>query len=420
MKIKKYLLIMFFVLISSTLFAQVQVGDGVLKLETLYFYNFEIFYLADFDFNNGMNSPNIFGYSLSYTPNDPISGTPISIKIEFEMIADVPSLGLENKRIFYVLTRAFDFKGEVKITSQDLDMNMDNIYYVTGEPVTGLGADETDIMPEEEFAGIQQTVMGTGKLPAGYYTVRFCTLNEDNTMLLSEYQTIAVSNPTTLDHVSPGGALGDGLQIYTTFPVFLWESPESMWNVDNCPECGYYIRVSEFKPEHSSVEDALSDDANLPYPDDGGYYKLPIVPVVSFGTTQLVTAENSFQYPLTGAKPLEWGKTYVGHEKKIYPTTSGAETVEGDIFAFTIPSMGGEETEGTTGGTEGANQYLQLLEQILGSDTYNQLFTGQLNGYLPTGVVILNGTQQLTLDQLSVLIGQFLAGEFTIQTITIE
>ncbi|MBL7134961.1 MAG: hypothetical protein ISS81_00015 [Candidatus Marinimicrobia bacterium] len=420
MKIRKYLLIMFFVLISSTLFAQV--GDGVLKLETNYFYNFEIFYLADFNFNDGSLSPNIFGYSLSYTPNDPVSGTPISIKIEFEMIADVPSLGLENRRIFYVLTRAFDFKGEVKITSQDLDMNMDNIYYVTGEPVTGLGADETDIMPEEEFAGIQQTVMGTGKLPAGGYTFRLGILNEDNTMLLSEYQTIAVSNPTTLDLVSPGGALEDGLEIYTTFPVFLWESPESMWNNDNCPECGYYIRVAEYNSAtHSSVEDALSDDASLPYPDDGDYYRLPIVPVVSFGTTQLFTAENSFQYPLTGAKPLEWGIPYVYHVKKIYPTTSGAETVESDIYAFYIPSMGGEETEGgTEGGTGGANQYLELLEQILGSDTFNQLFTGQLNGYLPTGVVILNGTQPLTLDQLSVLVGQFLAGDITIQTITIE
>jgi len=426
MKIKSNLLKLlsvFLVLISFNLFAQVE--NGNLELRTNYFYNFEIFYLADFDFNNGMNNPDIFEYQLSYTPNDgdgtPGSGTPITIKIEFEMIADVPSLGLDNRRIFYVLTKPFDFNGEVKISSRDLDMNMDNIYYERGEPVTGLGADETDIMPEGEFEGIKQSVMATGKLPAGSYIFRFGILGLDNNVLYREHQAITVSNPTTLNIVSPGGALEDGFEVYTLFPLFQWESPDFMWNEDNCPECGYFIRVAEYNSTiHSSIEEALTDISNLPYPDYGGYFRLPIVPVVSFGTTQLYTTDNSFQYPLTGAKPLENGKTYVWQIKKRYPTTSGVETVDSDIFAFTIPSLGGEETGGeTTGGTGGANQYLELLGQILDPDTYNQLFSGQLNGYLPTGVVTLNDTQ-LTQDQLSMLVGQFLSGQFTIQSITVE
>lgn len=411
MKIKTNLLIILLLCLVSNLKAQIPDLDLTLN----YFNNYEIFYITDFDFDNAANNPDLFSYTLSYNPLS--DNATIEITIEFEMIAIVPSLFDGTKQIFYVLTQFFEIKkGSITLTSRDIDMNMQSINYDDGTAVPGLRIDDSIFMDPDEFASMQQIVMASGRLPGGNY-IFYLKITDKDGNIESIIQGIEVSNPTTLDLVSPGGALEDGLQIYTTFPVFLWESPESMWNDDNCPECGNYIRVAEYNSTiHSSVEDALSDDASLPYPDDGEYYKLPIVPV----GMQLYTAENSFQYPLTGAKPLDWGKTYVWQTKKIYPTTSGAETVEGDIFAFTIPSRGGEETEGTTGGTEGANQYLQLLEQILGSDTYNQLFTGQLNGYLPTGVVILNGTQQLTLDQLSVLIGQFLAGEFTIQTITIE
>jgi hypothetical protein len=45
---------------------------------------------------------------------------------------------------------------------------------------------------------------------------------------------------------------------------------------------------------------------------------------------------------------------------------------------------------------------------------------GQLYGYIPTGTVTLNNSQSLTLDQLIALVGQFMTGQISIKSITIE
>ena len=61
-------ILLFIILLISILSAQNV--DGFLDLITNYFYNFEVYYLLDFDFNNGRNNPDMFSYSLSYTPAD--------------------------------------------------------------------------------------------------------------------------------------------------------------------------------------------------------------------------------------------------------------------------------------------------------------------------------------------------------------
>lgn len=412
-----------FLLMAVCVVAQVPVGDGVLELRTNYFYNYETLYLLDFDFDNGINNPDIFSYTMSYTPGE--KDEPVSIRIEFEMTADVPSLGLEQRQIFYVLSKPFSFKGSITMTTRDVDMNLDNIYYDNGELVEGLSVDESDFIPEAEFAAIQQVVMGSGKLPAGTYTFRF-KVDPEMGSPIEQTNIIAVTNPATLDLVSPGGSLDEEIEMYTTYPVFQWESQDFMWNSGVCGDCGYDIRVAEYDPAiHSSVEEALSDNANLPFPDDGGYFDLSDYDVsfkmlvASVGVTDIYTSATTFQYPLTGVKPLEEGKTYVWQIIETFPTTSGPERVDSDIFAFTIPAMGAGVTASAAGGA-GTNAVLQMLEQLLGSDTYNQLFTGELTGYFPTGVILLNDTQQLTQEEFTVLLGQFVSGVISVQSINVE
>lgn len=393
---------------------------GVLTLSTLYFNNFEVFYIGDFDFNNGRNNPDIFEYALSYVPPDgdgtPGSGTGINISIEFEMVANVPSLGLDHRRIFYVKTRPAILNGEVRLSTKDLDLNVNEIYYTDGR-LFDVSTESSEFMPESEFQALQSTVMAFGKLPAGDYIFNLVIDPVDATTQspLSERNVVSVGNPSNLDLVAPGGRLDDQLEIYTMYPWFQWESSDFMWTGSNCPQCGYFIRISEYNPAiHSSVDEALNDLSNLPYPDNHQFYRLDAQIVAA--AANLYTAETSFQYPFSDAKPLEDGKTYVWQVKKVYPTTSGSEMVESDIFAFSIPEMGGEG--GTT--TGGINIWLQMLEQMLDSDTYNQLFSGELTGYTPTGIVTLNETQQLTQDQLSAIIGQLLAGQIAIQSIAVE
>ncbi|PIS27221.1 MAG: hypothetical protein COT43_11695 [Candidatus Marinimicrobia bacterium CG08_land_8_20_14_0_20_45_22] len=413
---KKKNLLFAVVFLASALSLNAQQAQGTLDLKTNYFYNMETFYLLDFDFNNGRNSPDFFSYSLSYQPNDPVNGAPIKICIEFEMSADVPSLNLTNRRVFYIKTQPFDFKGEVTISSQDLDMNMKNIYYTDGRPLTGIRIDDSDFLPESDMKRIQTMIYTFGKLPSGNYMFDFSILNENGEMLKNQSQTVSIANPATLDLVSPGGALEDNFEISTLYPVFQWESIDFMWSPANCSECGYYIRVTEYnQSRHSSIEEAMNDRANLPYPDNGRFFKLPSIFVPNAGAADLYTADNTFQFPLTGAKSLESGKTYVWQVQKSYPTTSGPETVESPIFVFKTTATG------ASGGISNAAQYLQLLEQLVDPSLLQSLLTGELNGYSPTGVVTLNNSQQLTFDQLSALVTQALTGKITIKPpITIE
>jgi len=405
------------ILVSPPVFGQ----TGQLTLSTIYFNNFEVFYIGDFDFNNGRNNPDIFEYSLSYFPSDynghSNSGTGINITVEFEMKANVPSLGLDNRRIFYVKTRPVNLSGEVRLSTKDLDLNVDEIYYTDGGPFD-VHTESSEFMPESEFQALQSTVLAFGKLPAGDYIFNLVIDPVDATTQspLSERNVVSVGNPSNLELVAPGGRLEDQLEIYNLYPWFQWESGDFMWTGSNCPECGYFIRISEYDPAiHSSVDEALNDLSNLPYPDNNQFYKLESTSVAAMA--DLYTAETSFQYPFSDAKPLESGKTYVWQVKKTYPTTSGPETIESDIYAFTIPEMG---EEGGTTQAGGINIWLQMLEQMLDADTYNLLFTGELIGYTPTGIVTLNETQQLTQDQLSAIIAQLLAGQITIQSVGVE
>jgi len=415
------LLACIFIFALSPLSAQ----TGVLTLKTNYFNNFEVFYITDFDFNVGMNNPDIFEYQLIYNPSDgdgtPGSGTPINISMTFEMIANIPSLGLENRRIIYLKTLPFSFNGEVSISTRNIDMNMSGIFYDDGREVTGIHKDEFDFMPAEEFTNLQTAILSGAKLPAGEYIFDFTVEPEGviGIATVSQHMVVSVANPSTLDLVAPGGDLEDNIEIYSLYPLFQWGSIDFMWTGANCPECGYSIRVSEYNPMlHSSIDEALSDRSNLPYPDLGLFYQLPAEIVA--GAADLYTAENSFQFPFTDAKPLEEGKTYVWQVHKTFPTTSGPETVESGIFVFTLPAMGGEEESGGTTQSGGSSVYLQILEQMIDADTFNQFFSGELEGYLPTGVVTLNDTQQLTQDQLSAIAGQLLAGQITIKSIGIE
>jgi hypothetical protein len=226
-------------LLISAVFAQ---SSGTLTLTTDYFYNFEVYYLLDFDFNNGRNNPDMFSYTLSYAANDGV--TPIKIKIEFEWIANIPAMNISNKQILYAITKPFDFLGEITLTTKDIDQNMRNIYYNDGRQVN-ISVDHL----EQQLESLQTIILQTGgKLPAGSYVFTCNITDEFDNPLKSQTQTIEVANPSTLDLIAPGGELEDNFEIATPLPTFQWESIDFMWSDANCPECGYSIRVQNMMP----------------------------------------------------------------------------------------------------------------------------------------------------------------------------
>ena len=335
--------------------------------------NIVIFYIGDFDFTDASANPLIFQYRIS-------ADNTVEVEMELRMNATVPSLGLINEQILYAKTNPFTITAPITISNRDIDENTDEIFDENGNPVE-FSVFETDQLDSDTQKDLTDQVTQSGKLPAGLYTFELLVTSTgvDDPPTIYSFENpkiIEISNPTTLDLVGPGGYLSEEFEIFTLFPIFQWESQG----------CEYAIRVSEYDPAvHSSVEEALNDVSNLPFPDDGSYFA---------GDDGEGLESTTLQYPLTGAKLLEYGKTYVWSVKKTCITTAGEEERNSDIYAFKIPNISGEGDGTGAGVTSGviADPVLAALQSILG-DAFDGLFSGngEVAGYTTVASVLLNG-----------------------------
>ena len=353
--------------------------------------NIVIFYIGDFSFDDASSNPLIFQYRIT------ADQYPQKVKMQLTMNATVPSLGLNNEEILYAETNAFDIKAPITISNRVIDSGTKKIFDEIGNevpfsvPITR----EPDAATQDDL--IEAVTQG-GKLPAGVYTFSLEILSLSGATVNYTFENpkiMEISNPTTLDLVSPGSYLEDEVEVFTLFPIFQWESTG----------CEYFIRVSEYDAAvHSSVEEALNDVSNLPFPDDGGYYG---------GDGGEGLQSTSLQYPLSGAKLLEFGKTYVWSVKKVCVTTAGDEERNSDIFAFKIPDISGEDED--TDGTGGVitDPVISSLQTLLG-DVFDALFTGEgeLAGYTEVANILLNG-ETATAEVLRELAERYLSGEVT-------
>ena len=348
-----------------------------------------IFYVGDFNFTNASANPLIFKYRLSARTY------PAKMKIVFGMTATVPSLGLNNEEIFFVETDSFRIENPVIISNREIDESTSTITDVTGQTVN-FNVIETRQLEGALQDDLVESVTQSGKLPAGKYILFFkvtsSSADVDNNF---EDKIIDITNPTTLDLVGPGGFLSEEFEIFTLFPIFQWESQG----------CEYAIRVSQYDPLiHSSVEEALNDISNLPFPDDGSYFA---------GDDGEGLESTTLQYPLSGAKQLEYGKTYVWSVKKTCITTAGEEERNSDIYAFKIANItgGGDDSgAGITGGVI-TDPVIAALQTIFG-DVFEAIFLGdgELAGYTIVSNILLND-ETATAGAVSDLAEKMLSGE---------
>ena len=348
-----------------------------------------IFYAGDFNFTNASANPLIFKYRLSARTY------PAKMKIVFGMTATVPSLGLNNEEIFFVETDSFKIENPVIISNREIDESTSTITDVTGQTVN-FNVIETRQLEGALQDDLVESVTQSGKLPAGKYILFFkvtsSSADVDNNF---EDKIIDITNPTTLDLVGPGGFLSEEFEIFTLFPIFQWESQG----------CEYAIRVSQYDPLiHSSVEEALNDISNLPFPDDGSYFA---------GDDGEGLESTTLQYPLSGAKQLEYGKTYVWSVKKTCITTAGEEERNSDIYAFRIANItgGGDDSgAGITGGVIN-DPVIAALQTIFG-DVFEAIFSGdgELAGYTIVSNILLND-ETATAGAVSDLAEKMLSGE---------
>ena len=357
-------------------------------------FEYATYYVNSFDLSTGATNVQIFRYQLQSDEY------PVSVKIGFRASMVSPGLGIENDQtIIEIITEPFELRAPVILDNRDISSETAVIYDMDNPPnsieLTGQVIESLD--PSQADA-ILQSVLTTGKIADGEYTFGIQILSDNDQVLAADSKTIVVQSPVSINLESPAGVLSDTLDnvIYTTFPIFQWFSQP-------CNGCNTSIRVARYNSEvHSSLEDAIEDQRVLPFDQSEDWSQ--------------ISNSNSFQYPFSGAYPLEEGKVYCWQVMVTMPTTSGSEEMTSSIAAFKIGVAGNIETPGVI-----SNPLLMALQQALGDDQFNAYFGSgnDLQGFNPTGQLEING---INVDESSInyLLNQISSNTVQVQSISVE
>lgn len=357
-------------------------------------YEYATYYVNSFDLNTGATNVQIFRYQLESDQY------PIPVKIWFRASMLSPSLGITAATtIIEIETGVFSLQAPLILDNRDISSETSIIYdmgsppnqiELTGQVIESLNPTQAD--------AILQSVVTTGRIADGEYTFEIQIRSESDLIYVSDLKTILVQSPVSINLETPGGVLADTLDnlIYSNFPIFQWFS-------QSCNGCNSFIRVAQYNSGvHSSLEDALEDQRVLPFNQSDNWHPIDNV--------------NSYQYPFSGAYPLEPGNVYAWQIMITLPTTSGFEEMASSIFAFKIGIAGTVETANSI-----SSPLLMTLQQALGDDQYNAFFGSgnELQGYNPSGQLLING---VNVDEASVnyILNQFLSNNYQINSITVE
>ena len=336
------------------------------------------YYLSMVDINTGESNMPIFLSELSRESGAPDS---IGVDIEFEIIIDSDALGVVHETLVKVeTTQPLILSAPIHLSNMDLNLTTDQVFDNQGNPVA-LHLDITEQLDMEQAEQMFSAIVQTGQLPDGVYTFRVVATSENGEQIVKE-DVLNISNPASLQLVSPGGILSDTTinEVYTSYPVLQWESDPCHYIDPMTGEsgCEYFIRVAEFKSqEHSSMDQAIESVTRLPLDQSLGFEP------VGFGVT-------TFQYPTDGGD-LEAGKVYVWQVRKDLTTTSGTEQLLSDIMSFKVKDFSSSESD-DTGADDTAPSGI-VLWSLIGDDLADRIFGtgGQAAGMSANGNITLNG-----------------------------
>ena len=336
------------------------------------------YYLSMVDINTGESNMPIFSSTLKRVTGAPES---IGVDIEFEIIIDSDALGVDHETLVKIeTTQPLILSADIQLSNMDLNLTTDHIFDDQGNPVA-LHLDITEQLDMEQAEQMFSAIIQTGQLPNGVYTFRVKATPENGVSIVRQ-DVLNISNPVTLQLVSPGGILSDTTinEVYTSFPVLQWESDPCNYTNPITGEsgCEFFIRLAEFKSqEHSSMDQAIESVTRLPLDQSLGFEP------VGFGVT-------TFQYP-TDAGDLEPGKVYVWQIRKDMTTTAGTEQLMSDIMSFKVKDF--TSTESNDPGSEDTSPAGMALRTLIGDELANQIFGsgGEAEGMAANGTITLNG-----------------------------
>jgi len=360
------------------------------------------YYVSSIDLTTGTTDVLLFRFRLAEESGDyGVNG--VFVKIEFEMTVKSPALGISNETtVLKVNTDPFQLFNDILIDNRDLTTETTAIYDMDGNEVQ-IGVHIIDQLDISEYENLLNSVITRGKLPDGEYTFRIGIQTGNTQSSLSETdmetEKIIVTSPTSINLISPGGALEDTSTnlVYTIYPVFQWET-------EPCSNCESFIRVAKFIPsDHTSLDEAIEDVTTLPIDQTRGW--------------EPVGVTTTFPYPADGTIDLEFGKIYVWQIRKDLPTTEGINTYMSPIWAFKIAEyFVKEEIKYET-----FHPVLQQLRDVLDEEKFNSYFgsNGSLVGFTPTGDYIIDGVN-VPSDAVLQLLGEIAEKKATLLNVTIE
>jgi len=235
--IKKTASIMLAILIVGTVIS----GQTVTLTGT--FNRFISYYVRSIDINTGSSDVQLFRYRLS-SDSYPV---PL-IRVNFVISIQSPALGLhEPETLIEVDADIHNLVTDINLDNRDLSTENLVLYDVDGNEVE-VSIDVVESLDMDQFEDMFSVIVQTGQLPDGVYAFKLTIYSEVGDLLAMEEQIINVTPSETMQLTSPGGTFEElvDTEIYTTYPVFQWESEMfSTSHVKNCPECGFFTRVAE-------------------------------------------------------------------------------------------------------------------------------------------------------------------------------
>ena len=360
-------------------------------------YDYATYYVSSFDPQTGASDFQLFRYTLSS------DSYPVWVKVTFRATMVSPALGIDTEAtILDLYTSPFQLDNDIILDNRDLSTTTTQLHDVTGAPID-LSVYIQDVIDVANLNAMLSSIMTTGRLADGNYTFQFGVASGSNKGAVEsasptfETRIITVESPSAINLEYPGGALSDtsSTGIFTTYPLLVWSS-------SGCNTCASFVRVAEFNPSvHSSMDEAIQDERRLPFDQVQEWESIGIV--------------NSYQYPLSGSLPLEYGKVYVWQVKHELTTTAGSDELLSPIYAFRIQDVGSGST------STSYHPIVQILQQVLSEDQFNSLFgsSAVLDGFSPSGTYRINGDS----DDLSAaisLLNQITNGTASITNVEVQ
>jgi len=360
-------------------------------------YDYATYYVSSFDPQTGASDFQLFRYTLSS------DSYPVWVKVTFRATMVSPALGIDTEAtILDLYTSPFQLDNDIILDNRDLSTTTTQLHDVTGAPID-LSVYIQDVIDVANLNAMLSSIMTTGRLADGNYTFQFGVASGSNKGAVEsasptfETRIITVESPSAINLEYPGGALSDtsSTGIFTTYPLLVWSS-------SGCNTCASFVRVAEFNPSvHSSMDEAIQDERRLPFDQVQEWESIGIV--------------NSYQYPLSGSLPLEYGKVYVWQVKHELTTTAGSDELLSPIYAFRIQDVGSGSV------STSYHPVVQILQQVLSEDQFNSLFgsSAVLDGFSPSGTYRINGDS----DDLSAaisLLNQITNGTASITNVEVQ